>query len=122
MATISVILLSFIIVLYVLLGLGFPLGFLAWGGKDLGELPKDGKIKTVVSIPGQLFAIYILLKLSEILAFDGSILITIFGYVFFFFFIANTILNALSKSISEKLIMTPVALFIAITFGYYLFF
>ena len=115
------ILLFAISILYFLLSLGKPLGYLAWGGKYFQELPKELRIKSAVSIPGQLFAIYILLKLGNVFTIQDEIIILVFGYVFMIFFLINTVLNVLSKSNYEKYIMTPIALWIALWFAYVLF-
>ena len=115
------ILLFSISVLYLLLALGKPLGYLAWGGNHLQKLPKELRIQSAVSIPGQLFAIFVLLKLGIVFTNQGGIFILVFGYVFMIFFLINTVLNVLSKSNYEKYIMTPIALWIALCFAYVLF-
>jgi hypothetical protein len=114
---ISVVFLCFIIILYLLLSLGFPLGFLAMGGRDLGVLPKEKRVQTLVSIPAQVFAIYVLLSLSGVV-FEKTILITIFGVVYSLFFTANVVMNILSKSKYERVIMTPIAFVVASSFVY----
>lgn len=60
------ILLFFITILYFLLALKAPLGYLAWGGKYKGVLPDNLRVQSALSIPAQLFAIYILLNLSSV--------------------------------------------------------
>lgn len=114
---ISVVFLCFIIILYLLLSLGFPLGFLAMGGRDVGVLPKKKRVQTLVSIPAQVFAIYVLLSLSGVV-FEKTLLITIFGVVYSLFFTANVVMNILSKSKYERIIMTPIAFVVASSFVY----
>ena len=114
-------LLFLVSILYLLLALGKPLGFLAWGGKHVTTLPKELRIQSAVSIPAQLFATYVLLKLGGVFSNDISILIIVFGYIFMGFFLINTFMNALSKSNYEKFIMTPIAFWICLSFVYVLF-
>lgn len=115
------ILLFSVSVVYLLLAVGKPLGYLAWGGAHLHELPKELRIQSAVSIPAQLFAIYVLLKLGNVFTNQGGTIILVFGYVFMIFFLINIVFNALSKSIYEKYIMTPIALWISLCFIYVLF-
>lgn len=115
------ILLVAISILYVLLFLGKPLGFLAWGGKYPDVLPDKLRFQSLVSIPAQLFAAFILLSLANVFSNDTSNLITIFAYIFMVFFFINTIMNLLSSSFYEKTIMTPVAFWIFFSFVYMLF-
>jgi len=115
------VLLVFVSVLYVLLALGKPLGYLAWGGKHLNALPKELRVQSAVSIPAQLFATFVLLKLGAVFSDKSSVIVLIFGYVFMSFFLINTVMNALSKSNYERFIMTPIALWICLCFAYVLF-
>ncbi len=117
-AIISSVLLLFIVVLYILLALKAPLGFLAWGGEHKGVLPKEKRIQTIISVPAQLFSIYVLLKIGGVFS-DVNVVITIFGYIFSVFFTLNVFTNLLSKSKYEKYIMTPIAFIIAFSFIYY---
>jgi len=120
-AIIGSILLFSISILYFLLVLGKPYGFLAWGGKHMTTLPKDAKIQTGLSIPVQLLAIYTLLKKGTVLGSSGGLIITIFSYIFMIMFFFNIVTNLSSKSKYEKLIMTPIAAFVCFSFGYVLF-
>ena len=119
---IGVIFLGLVIVLYTLLVVKLPLGFLAMGGKYPGVLPKNVRIQVLISIPAQLFAVYVLLSLGQLLANETSFITRIFGHVFMIYFIFNAGLNLMSKSYYEKLIMTPIALYLAFAFfvGLYL--
>lgn len=120
-AIIGSILLAYIAILYFLLAIGQPLGFLAWGGQYQGVLPKQLRLLSALSIPFQLFAAFILLVLAG--SFPGLDygFIPILGYVFTGFFFINSGLNLLSKSFFERHIMTPIALFIVFSYLYILF-
>lgn len=114
------ILLFLIAILYFLLFLKMPLGYLAWGGRYKGVLPDNLRVQSAISIPAQLFAIFVLLKLGGIFSGQPSTFIMIFGYVFMAFFLINTVMNLMSQSKYEKFIMTPVALWIFFCFLYLL--
>lgn len=117
----GVVLLVFISILYFLLAIGMPFGYLAWGGKYKDVLPKHLRIQSAISIPAQLFSAYVLLKMGNVLTGDIDLIIEIFGYVFIGFFLINTIMNALSRSRKEKYVMTPIAFWIFICFVYVMF-
>jgi len=119
---IGVVLLGMVSILYLLLGLGAPLGFIAWGGKYEGKLPKNIRIQSIVSIPAQLFAAFVLLYIGGIVGSNDSVLLRIFGYVFMVYFFLNILMNLASKSKYETYIMTPVAVLVFICFVYALFF
>lgn len=114
------ILLFFIAILYFLLALKAPLGHLAWGGKYKGVLPDNLRVQSALSIPAQLFAIYILLNLGSVFSEQPSTFIEVFGYIFMVFFFINTLMNLMSKSKYEKIIMTPLAFWIFFSFLYLL--
>jgi NADH:ubiquinone oxidoreductase subunit 6 (subunit J) len=108
-------------ILYLLLFLGKPLGFLAWGGQYERELPKKMRIQSALSIPAQWFAILVLFSLGQVFSLDTNNIIIFFGYIYMAFFFVNAILNFLSKSYYEKMIMTPIALWVSFSFFYLLF-
>ncbi len=121
-AIIGGILLGLISVLYLLLGLGAPLGYLAWGGKHRKTLPKQLRVQSLLSIPAQLFAIYVLLRLGNVFSEPTSIFIFIvFGYIFMIFFTINIVMNLVSRSVIEKAVMTPITIYIVFAFIYVLF-
>jgi hypothetical protein len=120
-AIISSVLVFMISILYLLLFLGKPLGFLAWGGQYEEELPKKMRIQSALSIPAQWFAILVLLSLGQVFSLDADNIIIFFGYIYMAFFFVNAILNFLSKSYYEKMIMTPIALWVSFSFFYLLF-
>lgn len=115
------VLLICISLLYLSLAFGKPFGFLAWGGKHMKSLPQPLRIQSAVSIPAQLFAAYVLLKLGGVLSSSDLGVLTVFGYIFLAFFLINTLMNALSKSRYEQWVMTPIALWISFSFIYVLF-
>jgi hypothetical protein len=110
------ILFSLILVLYILLALGLPYGEYAMGGKHK-ILPPRERIMSVISVLIQLFAIMILLHGGNIidLGFPDKAA-KVLCYVFAGYLSLNVILNLLSKSKKERLIMTPLSAIIAICF------
>jgi hypothetical protein len=121
MVIIGAISLSFIIILYILLALGQPLGFLAMGGRYEGKLPDKMRVQVAISIPAQLFALYVMLKIGEVIGSDPSQLIRTFANVFMVYFLINTVMNLLSKSYFERMIMTPIALYLSFVYFYALY-
>ncbi len=110
------ILFSIVLVLYILLALGFPYGELAMGGK-YKILPQRERIISVISAFIQLFAILILLHSGSVINLGFSDKVTsILCYFFAGYLSLNVILNLLSKSRKERLIMSPLSLLIAISF------
>ena len=107
-----------ILILYVLLTLGLPLGAFAMGGRHV-ILPAQMRYTTGISVLVQLFGILVLLQLGGILSIGlpeniakGA------GYFFAAFLAFNTVMNALSPSRKEKLIMTPLSAIAAFCFLY----
>jgi hypothetical protein len=117
-AWIGSILLFLIVILYVLLALGLPLGAFAMGGR-YKILPVNLRIATAVSILVQLFAILVLLQLGNIFSIGlPENIAKGFGYFFGAYLVVNTLGNAVSKSKEERLIMTPLSAVVAFCFFY----
>ncbi|WP_083391995.1 hypothetical protein [Bacillus sp. MUM 13] len=102
--------------LYMLLALGFPFGNLAMGGKHK-VMPKKMRAACAFSALVQLAAIVFLLKTGDIISADipknmakGAC------YFFACYLLINTILNGMSKSKKEKLVMTPLSFLTAMCF------
>ena len=107
-ALIGSFLFGMVIVLYILIVLGFPLGEYAMGGK-YKILPKHMRVVFVFSIILQLAGVYLKLMLpTEITR----------GMCFFyaFYLTLNVIMNFMSQSKKEKLVMTPLSAITAACF------
>ncbi|CAH1202182.1 hypothetical protein PAECIP111891_02023 [Paenibacillus allorhizoplanae] len=103
-------------ILYILLAMGLPYGEFAMGGK-YKVMPKQMRVACAISVLIQLVAIIFILQAGNVISIDA--LTTIAKGVCYFFslyLIVNTIMNALSKSKKEKLLMTPLSFFTAICF------
>lgn len=103
------------VILYVLLSLGLPYGEFAMGGRHR-IMPPQMRVACGVSVVIQLVAILYLLQAGNVISiglpFDRRVC-----YFFAVYLILNTIMNLLSRSMKEKLVMTPLSLITAICFG-----
>lgn len=118
MDIVAYIVLGLIIILYVALVAGAPLGFLAMGGKHKKVLPLNMKIMVLASIPVQMLAVLVIYQLTVS---NQVMLFRILGHIFMVIFSLNTLSNLVSKSKYEKIIMTPLAMFVSFVFYYYLY-
>ncbi|MGZ4545315.1 MAG: hypothetical protein ACXVXT_07965 [Blastococcus sp.] len=95
---------------------GLPLGRFAWGGRQ-AVLPANLRIGSTVSIV--LYAIFALIVLQAaavtgVLPGEGWVHVAV--WVLAGYFLLGTAMNAASRSRSERLVMTPVALLLAACF------
>lgn len=111
-AVVSLLLLGALAVLQTLLAAGLPLGRFAWGGQN-DVLPAGLRIGSVVSIA--LYAVFAVLILQAAGALDlvpdgvaGVAIWVLTGY-----FVLGIAMNAVSRSRSERLVMTPVVAVLA---------
>lgn len=103
-------------ILYILLSLGLPYGEFAMGGKHR-IMPSQMRVACAISVVIQLVAILYLLQAGHVISiglpFDRAVC-----YFFTVYLILNTVLNILSKSKKERLVMTPLSLITGICFGF----
>ncbi len=113
-AIITVVVFGVISVFQLLLALGLPLGKLAYGGK-YEKLPTNMRIMSIVAIGiFALGAISVLEQAGIITVFNNPIFTLVVVWIIAIYLAFNTLLNAISKSKQEKLIMTPLSLISAI--------
>jgi len=113
-AIITTILFVLMGVFQVLLAIGLPLGRLAYGGK-YETLPKKLRIMSLIAVAIFVFGIIIVLERAEIITILNNVVLTaIVVWIYAVYSTLNTLMNAASKSQSEKLIMTPISLLIAV--------
>lgn len=109
-AIIAVVIFAVISVLQLLLAFGLPLGKLAYGGK-YERLPTNMRIMSIVAIGIFVLAsISVLERAGIIIVFSNPILTIVIVWVIAIYLAFNTLLNAMSKSKQEKLVMTPLSL------------
>jgi hypothetical protein len=111
-AVVSVLLLGALAVLQALLAAGLPLGRFAWGGRH-EVLPARLRAGSAVSIA--LYGVFAVLILEaagalELLP-DGVVDVAI--WVLAGYFVLGIAMNAVSRSRSERLVMTPVVALLA---------
>ena len=113
-AIIAVVIFVIISVFQLLLALGLPLGKLAYGGK-YEKLPTNMRIMSLVAIGiFALGSISVLERTGIITIFNNSIFTLVVVWIMAIYLAFNTLLNAISKSKQEKLIMTPLSLILSI--------
>ncbi|MBY9019637.1 MAG: hypothetical protein KGD67_01170 [Candidatus Lokiarchaeota archaeon] len=113
-ALIAVVIFAVVSIIQLLLALGLPLGKLAYGGK-YERLPTNMRIMSVVAIGIFVLAsISVLERAGIIILFNNPIFTLVVVWVIAIYLALNTLLNALSKSKKEKIVMTPLSLIAAI--------
>ncbi len=113
---IGAILFLFIIVMTVLVACGLPLGEFTMGGQ-YKILPKKMRIKAIISLIIQAFAIVIVLQAGGYIPLWFSFKATKYTCFFFAGYLSlNVLMNLISKSKKEKYVMTPLSLITAISF------
>jgi len=113
-AIITVVLFIGLSIFQLLLAIGKPLGRFAYGGKH-ETLPKNLKIMSLVAIGIFVFgSISVLVRVGIISIIPDSIVFVIVVWILAFYLSLNTLANLASKSKSEKKVMTPISLSLAI--------
>jgi hypothetical protein len=113
-AIIVVVLFSLLTVFQFLLALGLPLGHLAYGGKH-EKLPRNLRISSIVAIGIFIFGSLEVLENANLITLVNIPLVSLITvWILAIYLTLNTLMNLLSKSKKEKLIMTPISLIAAI--------
>ena len=111
-ALVGVALLAALAVFQGLLVAGAPLGRFAWGGQHV-VLPTNLRIGSVISIGlYALFAVLILQAAGSVAVLPER-LVDVAIWVLAGFFATGIVMNAVSRSRPERLVMTPVVLLLA---------
>lgn len=104
-------------VFQLLLILGKPLGDYAWGGQH-GVLPTNLRVASVFSIILYLvFALFLVSKAGMANIITNSSLLNGAMWAFTAYFVVGIFVNAISRSKKERMLMTPVAVLLAIIFA-----
>lgn len=95
------------------LALGAPLGRFAWGGQHR-VLPARLRLGSAVAIA--IYALIVVIALDRIGAIDvfPDLFVTIAMWVVFAYFALGIVLNAASRSKSERVVMVPVTIVLAV--------
>lgn len=115
-ALIGSILFGLIVIFYLLLVFGIPLGEYAMGGQQK-VLSGKNRIAVALAIILQIFGIFALLQAGGLIASVFSYgIIKISCYVFAIYLSLNVVMNLFSKSHKERWMMTPLSFIIAVCY------
>ncbi|MEU0479161.1 hypothetical protein ABZ260_08270 [Streptosporangium sp. NPDC006013] len=111
----GLILLAVLAALQIALAAGAPLGRFVWGGQH-DVLPRNLRIGSVVAV--LIYAVFALFLLSKagLVSIIGEPLLTIGMWVIVVYLALGSVLNLLSRSKFERLVMTPTALLLGVVF------
>lgn len=110
----AAVILALLMGLHILLAAGLPLGRFSWGGQHR-VLPLSLRLGSVVSIVILGFAAWMILARAGMVQPLVQVpVVRVVTWVFAGFLLLNTLGNIASQSPSERMVMTPVSLFLAI--------
>jgi hypothetical protein len=118
-ALLATVLLIGLIIFQLLLASGQPLGRFAWGGQHPTVLPMQFRIASLVAVVLYAFFAFIILNQAgviEVVARDGWAKTAIWILTVYLFI--GVLMNAISRSKSERMVMTPLTLVLAGLFLY----
>ena len=99
-----------------LLAAGLPFGKMAWGGEN-AKLSKKLRISSFISSLILVYASVVLLEKAGLVnIIDNNTAINISAWIYVFVFGLSTMGNITSKSKYEKIVMTPVAIYLVVAF------
>lgn len=100
-------------VFQVALALGAPWGRFAWGGRHERELPARLRVASAVSVA--LYALFavVLLDRAGVVDVLPETVSRAAAWVLFAYFTLGVVMNGISRSREERLVMTPVTLVLA---------
>lgn len=116
-ALIASALLAALAVFQLALALGAPWGRFAWGGQHERRLPRGLRIGSAVSIV--LYALFaaVLLDRAGLVDAVPDAVARVGAWVLLAYFALGVLMNGLSRSRPERLVMTPVVLVLAVCTG-----
>jgi uncharacterized membrane protein YidH (DUF202 family) len=98
----------------ILLAVGLPLGRFAYGGKH-ETLPKNLKIMSIIAVGIFIFgSISVLIRAELFLIIQNSLVFLVVVWILAFYLAFNTFVNLMSRSKSEKYVMTPISLILTV--------
>lgn len=104
-------------VFQVLLIVGLPLGRMAWGGAH-EVLPRNLRIASASSVVLYVFFALVVLSQAGVLQVINGGWVNVLLWVLVAYFFVGVVMNAISRSKPERMIMTPAALLLALSFLY----
>lgn len=106
--------LAMLAVFQIALVFGAPFGEYAWGGQRTGRLPAGYRVGSAVSIVLYLLFAAIVLSRSGIISLVPDRLSVPGVWIVFAYLALGTLMNAISRSRKERIVMTPVAAVLAV--------
>jgi len=95
-------------VFQLLLAIGLPLGQFAWGGQHKGVLPASLRWSSLVAVPIIVLAAWIILaRVNLVVPLVTVKVVQMAVWIFTGYFALNSVMNIMSTSSSERLLMTP---------------
>jgi hypothetical protein len=113
-AIVFTVILAMLAVFQIALVFGAPLGEYAWGGQRTGRLPAGYRVGSAVSIVLYLLFAAIVLSRSGIISLIPDRLSVPGAWIVFAYLALGTLMNAISRSRKERIVMTPVAAVLAV--------
>lgn len=105
-----------LVVFQILLVFGLPFGKMAWGG-EYNKLPVKLRVASLISSVLLAYGVLALLEKGGFLKIiNSNFIISISLWAFVLIFGLSTLGNLTSKSKSEKIVMTPIAVYLVIAF------
>ena len=96
------------------LAFGAPWGHLAWGGQNTGTLPTGYRIGSAVSVLVYAPMAFVALDRAEVIDVLPDGVSSVAMWVIFGILALGVVMNAISRSRAERLVMTPVAILLAV--------
>lgn len=117
-AALACLILISLAIFQLLLALGFPLGKFAWGGAHKA-LPSKLRAASLLSIVlYTVFAVFILEKADIIQLINAKFVTETAMWILTTYFFIGIVMNSISRSKGERLVMTPLATVLAFLFLY----
>lgn len=113
-AIVFTVILAMLAVFQIALVFGAPFGEYAWGGQRTGRLPAGYRVGSAVSIVLYLLFAAIVLSRSGIISLVPDRLSVPGVWIVFAYLALGTLMNAISRSRKERIVMTPVAAVLAV--------
>lgn len=107
-------LLTALAVFQLALALGAPWGRFAWGGQHERELPARLRVGSALTILAYAVFAVVLLDRADVVDLLPDNVSQIAAWVLFGYFTLGTVMNAISRSRQERLVMTPATLVLAV--------
>ncbi|WP_308799984.1 hypothetical protein [Agromyces silvae] len=110
---VSIVLLAALSVLQLMVAAGLPYGRLVWGGGHR-VLPRGLRVGSAISVLVYAAFAWVLLARAGALEGDESTVVVVLTWVLLGYFVVGTMMNLISRSRAERLVMTPTCAALAV--------